>query len=224
MSNRLRKNKKAHLITERQLYETIKQHRIQISEDIHDEIAGKISVLKYFVSSLKLRSNNPELISVTTEIELAISRLYQDTKEFMNKLSGPNDTELSWNFYDALYPLIGEYNAQIAIRIETPEQQTINKSLNSFQKGQLLKVIKESVVNVIKHALASSIKISVQVNEKDCVFEICDDGVGFDKSLSPSGLGLKSLKRRIGALGGLVELQSTHQGTKISGKFPIDQL
>ncbi len=82
----------------------------------------------------------------------------------------------------------------------------------------------EAMQNAGKHAGDGS-TITVRVEERDgtLVFEVADDGAGFDPAQrSNLGAGFVNMGDRVGAIGGTFGVQSAPgQGTRISGRVPV---
>jgi signal transduction histidine kinase len=54
------------------------------------------------------------------------------------------------------------------------------------------------------------------------VFEIADDGRGFDSAATPRGSGLQNMRDRLEALGGHLEIRSAPgEGTVVAGRVPV---
>jgi signal transduction histidine kinase len=54
------------------------------------------------------------------------------------------------------------------------------------------------------------------------VFEVVDDGRGFDPRTTPRGSGLQNMSDRLEALGGSVEVRSAvGRGTTVTGRIPV---
>lgn len=79
-------------------------------------------------------------------------------------------------------------------------------------------VVREAVTNVVKHAKATNIRISVVDDEQKLIAEVVDDGSG---GADPAGGGLKGLSRRVGALDGSLTIESTENiGTTVRAEIP----
>ena len=80
----------------------------------------------------------------------------------------------------------------------------------------------EAIQNAIKHAgPRAHVTIALGRRGDDVVFAFLDDGVGFDLREETDGVGLESIRDRIGAVGGDVEVTSTPGGgTAIRGHVP----
>jgi signal transduction histidine kinase len=83
--------------------------------------------------------------------------------------------------------------------------------------------VTESVANVLKHADAKRVAVSLDYNDGRILMEIADDGRGFDPDTA-SANGLAGLRDRIRALGGTVSVASgPGSGTRISASLPEDR-
>jgi signal transduction histidine kinase len=85
----------------------------------------------------------------------------------------------------------------------------------------------EALQNAAKHAgEGASAVIAVREDDGGLLFEVVDDGAGFDASDARGGVGLTNMRDRVGAVGGTVRLESTvGGGTTLAGLIPLgDQL
>lgn len=86
------------------------------------------------------------------------------------------------------------------------------------EKESLYRIAREALHNTVKHAQASSVRLAVLDLVDGYRLEIEDNGIGFDTNQTFTGhLGLKSMRERTIALGGVLDLTSSvGTGTKIS--------
>ena len=80
----------------------------------------------------------------------------------------------------------------------------------------------EAMQNASKHA-PDSHAVTVVLGERDgLVFEIRDDGAGFDRAAVPPGVGLTNMHDRLAAVGGAVRGPSSPgAGTVVAGRIPV---
>jgi signal transduction histidine kinase len=81
----------------------------------------------------------------------------------------------------------------------------------------------EALDNVAEHAGAGA-RATVQVRHRNdaLLFEVTDDGAGFDGQAVRPGSGLTSVSDRVGAVGGQLTITSEPgRGTRISGTIPL---
>jgi len=80
----------------------------------------------------------------------------------------------------------------------------------------------EAIQNATKHAgPGAHITVTIERRGTDLEFAIADDGVGFDPHEHSGGIGLASMRDRIGAVGGTVDVISQPgHGTTVHGVIP----
>ena len=79
----------------------------------------------------------------------------------------------------------------------------------------------EALQNVAKYSAASHAVLRLSEPSGDLVFEVADDGAGFDPATTARGSGLQNMTDRIEALGGTLEVTSTPgRGTTVTGSIP----
>jgi signal transduction histidine kinase len=91
-------------------------------------------------------------------------------------------------------------------------------------EGALYFCASEALQNAVKHAGAGARTSLTLVREAGRIrFAFDDDGAGFEPSDALEGIGLLSMRDRIGAVGGEVEIRaSPGSGTSIRGFVPVD--
>ena len=77
----------------------------------------------------------------------------------------------------------------------------------------LFYVCSEALTNVVKHAEASAVRVTLEQRPSALVLAVVDDGVG---GADPSGAGLRGLSDRLASVGGRLQVRSTPgAGTRI---------
>lgn len=80
----------------------------------------------------------------------------------------------------------------------------------------------EALQNAGKHATDSHVTIRIWEELGGLLFEVSDNGPGFDASLAQRGHGYVNMMDRLGAIGGAVRWESqVGEGTTIRGSVPI---
>lgn len=108
----------------------------------------------------------------------------------------------------ALTRRIDALRARQEIEVETTLSE--EPTLSVENKEVLYRVASEALHNVIKHARARRVTVSLVNANGDVTLHIGDDGVGFDPEGNfPGHLGLQSMRERVERAGGAFTLQST---------------
>lgn len=80
----------------------------------------------------------------------------------------------------------------------------------------------EALQNAAKHAPGAAVGIRLWTDAGGLLFEVADDGPGFDVSAVAGGHGFVNMADRLGAIGGTVRWDSAPgRGTRVSGALPV---
>lgn len=87
----------------------------------------------------------------------------------------------------------------------------------------LYRVIHEGVTNVVRHAHATKLQVSMERGQEGVLSTITDNGIGMaDEATQPHGLGLRGMRDRLKGLHGELELQSSSgAGTQLIISIPF---
>ncbi len=96
------------------------------------------------------------------------------------------------------------------------------RSLGPGDAEQVLRIAREAISNVLRHAKAKTARISLEQRDGRFRLQVCDDGVGIDEAGSRAlGLGLNHIQVRAKKLGGRATIDSAAgEGTRISVEWP----
>ncbi|MFK4082979.1 sensor histidine kinase [Kribbella sp. NPDC020789] len=86
------------------------------------------------------------------------------------------------------------------------------------------RLVQEALTNVIKHAKATTVRVTVRSEEAGVRVEVTDDGVGFDVAAARRGNrhGLAGMRERVRIEGGTLEIRSTPgAGTTVQAWIPV---
>jgi signal transduction histidine kinase len=78
----------------------------------------------------------------------------------------------------------------------------------------------EALQNAAKHSPAASVRVRMWTAAGTLLFEVRDDGPGFDPQLAAEGAGLTNMRDRVGALGGSLRVDAD-DGTCVTGALPL---
>ncbi len=80
----------------------------------------------------------------------------------------------------------------------------------------------EALQNAAKHVPGAHVTVTVRQEAEGILFEVADDGLGFDARTGGRGHGLVNMNDRLGAVGGRIHLDSgPGRGTRVSGTVPL---
>ena len=90
----------------------------------------------------------------------------------------------------------------------------------------LLRIVRESLANVVRHAQASTVRVALSRGERDVTLEVRDNGIGMPAgdTQRTRGCGLDGIADRVAAVGGRFAVDSAPgKGTVLSLSIPLPQ-
>lgn len=203
--------------------EAEENERKRIAGDLHDGIGQMMSAAKMNLSALENEISFPTE-KQKNNYEKIVSLIDESCREVRTVSHNmmPNALMAS-GLPEALKKFIDRINVKgIDIHLHT---DGLDGSLDSNIKSVLYRIVQECVNNVLKHAQATHLDISILKDEDGINATIEDNGVGFNTSELNEfgGIGLKNIMRRISYLKGKVEWNSTPgKGTLVAIYVPIE--
>lgn len=193
----------------RKLLKGQEDERTRLARELHDGVGQQLTLIKRKTQHTQ-QLNLTQLTNQVLEEVRAISRgLYPP---MLDKLG------LSSSLNQLVFDL--DNNTSIFVIAEI---KNIDNCLTKHSNVHLYRFVQESINNIIKHAKASVVEISIKQKE-NCIFiEIIDNGKGFDltKVKVSKSLGLKTLSERIKILKGNFHIESSPKnGTIIKASLP----
>ncbi len=89
-------------------------------------------------------------------------------------------------------------------------------------RRELVPTLREALSNVVKHASADHVTISVSITAGDLKLQVVDDGIGLQMGGAHGGRGLGNMTERAVALGGRCEIRPGHRGgTVVDWHVPL---
>ena len=199
--------------------DAIVQDRAKISDDMHDELCSSLAALKFYVEGIKMSEAGMEEEKALDIISNEVSSIYQSARSYMHNLK-TNNRDVAFSLTDFLHEIQQKFTEKGLMKVVlNQDEESIKRSLTVVQHHELYHIIKESISNVIKHANATELSISILFNAGRCEFRVADNGKGYEPENVVFGIGLNSITRRARSLDGDIDISSSPSGTIIQGYF-----
>ncbi len=221
VENRLRTYKHKLRSLTAELSRAEERERRRISQDLHDSLGTLLAVSKMKVAELQAT-----VTDVATVTKLGVLRGYLEeaiacVRSLIAEISPPLLYELGLE--EAIRWLadrmLEQHHLAITVTVHG-EPCSLPDEISAF----LYRAVRELVMNIIKHAQATTAHITIAYREQQTRIVVEDDGVGFIATPA-AGLsyGLFSIGERIFGLGGHMRIdESPLGGTRVTVAVPID--
>ncbi|MDD2800901.1 MAG: PAS domain-containing protein [Methylococcales bacterium] len=202
---------------------TREEERKRIARDIHDGLGQMLTSLRMEIALLRINfaGDNTQLLENIQSITLLLDNTIQVTREVATKL---RPTVLEMGIGPALEWLVKTTALQSGIEFDIFYSES-DLDLDEEAAIVVFRIVQESINNVLKHAQATKMTISMKVESGNYLLEIDDNGKGFDYTAprEVNALGLIGIQERAIMLGGEAIILSTQgKGTLIQVLIPVN--
>lgn len=208
----------------------IEKERNRIAKDIHDDLGASLTRITLLSQSGRADHDDPQQAAADLDqIYKTARELTRAMDEIVWAVSPQHDT------LDSLVAYLGKFAqdflsvAGIRCRLDVPIELPA-WPLTAEVRHNLFLSLKEVLNNVLKHASATEVRVSLNLTEKGFWLLVDDNGKGFDLARVNSiaaggpdfgaristGNGLVNVQKRLKEIGGLFEIKSSPgEGTNV---------
>jgi signal transduction histidine kinase len=187
------------------------EERQRIMQDLHDGVGSQL------VTSLMLvkggSTGQADMVSLLQdcidEMRMALDSLSTESDDLLAVL-GNFRTRISSRFRAIGLPLMW-VNDKLPDTVQVPQQASL----------QVLRILQEALANVLKHAKATTVTVTVGVEADALVINVRDDGVGLEASVGATGHGVVNMRQRAERIGGALHIDTDANGTTVKLSVPL---
>jgi two-component system, NarL family, sensor histidine kinase DegS len=202
------------------------QERLRLAREIHDGpaqiLANAIFELEYFE---RLVEHNPSALKEQLQqLKRDLRDGMTEVRRFIFDLRPPSLADSG--FLIALRGYLQDFEKHFGISVEMELPQT-GRRLPATQEMALFRIVQEALQNVQKHAAASKVVVTGEMDPVVLRLSIVDNGRGFDltevASRHSRNLGLISMRERAELIDARLQITTAPgQGTRISLVVPLE--
>ena len=208
--------------------EASESERRRWARELHDETLQDMASLKLILSSAR-RSTDPEMVrqaldQAVDQITAGIAGL----RHLINDLRPPVLDEAG--VQPALESLIRRANGlsglDVSVEIDLAYEAGRRPSrLLPEIEDAVYRIVQEGLTNVVKHAEASQVEVSVIEVDDQVHVKVVDDGKGLDADDDGGGFGMIGMRERVELVGGSLSVAPGEQGgTELRASIPTSRV
>jgi signal transduction histidine kinase len=201
----------------------MEQERARIAQDLHDELGSGITEISMLAARARSATAPDEKRNHYLEQAREKAReMVTALDEIVWAMNPKHDSLASLVSYFCLYADRFLGLANIAWRLEGMPVMP-DPMVDSRHRHQLFLAFKEALTNVVRHAGASEVRLSIQVEQGQVRLTVADNGRGFSSGVQTEEMdGVANMRARIEKLGGRFEIASeAGQGTTVRFYMPL---
>ncbi|PCM80787.1 nitrate/nitrite two-component system sensor histidine kinase NarQ [Enterobacter cloacae] len=197
------------------------EERATIARELHDSLAQVLSYLRIQLALLKraIPQENAPAQTIITDFSRELNNAWHQLRELLTTFRLTlNHANLPAALQESLDGLQSQTQAKLHL-----DCRLSSLALDAQKQVHLLQIVREAVLNAIKHAQASEITVSC-VTSADGTHSVSirDNGIGIGEASEPPGhYGLNIMRERAERLGGTLHFSRPQNGgTLVSVTFP----
>jgi PAS domain S-box-containing protein len=204
-----------------QLAEAEEKERHILARELHDEVGQGLTALGINLTLLAAQmpqGTGGPLLARLADAVMLVGKIGETIRNVMAELRPPVLDD--YGLLSALRWYGDEFSQRTGIGVKVQGEE-VNPRLARSVELALFRITQEALTNVAKHAKASEVAVSEEVNGNSIRLVIADNGVGFDRGRvgQPEGRyrwGLMNMSERAAAAGGSCHIESQPgQGTRV---------
>ncbi|MEV0646155.1 GAF domain-containing protein [Phytomonospora sp. NPDC050363] len=190
--------------------------RDRIASDLHDQVIQRLYAVGMSLQGTARRISDPE---VRERIDAAVEQLDHTVRDIRGSIfdlhsTGDEAGSLRRRLLDIVTERTADTEVTCSVRMSGAVDTMVPPSIGAHAEA----VLREAVSNVIRHAGASSVTVTIDVTE-DLTIDVRDDGRGLPGDIARSGLA--NLAERAESFGGHLTVAGDSGGTRLTWRVPL---
>ncbi|WP_284240432.1 sensor histidine kinase [Paenibacillus glycanilyticus] len=205
--------------TVRSLRFAVLEERTRIARDIHDTIGHGLTSVIVQLQALPymIKANEAEADQTLAAVLDVARNCLTEVRSVVHQM-GRDDAGLG---LIGLKSLIQTVKEQTRLQIRFSTEGTITQWHPEIAEA-LYRILQEALTNIIRHAHASVVEVSITESEEELVMTVVDDGPFLSDSPPQPGFGILNMKARCERIGGSFELRKQQpNGLRITIQLPL---
>lgn len=193
--------------------------RSGLGKELHDNVNQLLAVSRIYMDlaqrSPKNRKNN---ISRSSEYTLtAIEEIRKIAKGLVS--NAIKNVGLCVAIGKMTHDLMQVYPIKIFCKMD----ESLHTGMSEKFKLDVFRIVQEQLNNIIRHAKASRVRISLSKKDTEFVLSIADNGIGFNVFEKAEGIGMLNIKSRTEFYkGSAAFLSRPGKGCVLTARFPVE--
>lgn len=195
--------------------------RRRLARELHDETGQALTSILLGLKRIEDADDRAQLDEALGSLRALVVETLHDVRRLAVELR-PRALD-DFGLVAALERLTETFAEQTGITIDL-DHRLGDERLPGEVETALYRIVQEALTNVVKHAGASFVTISLGRSDGRVTVVVEDDGRGFEAlgTVAGGGLGLVGMRERLGLLGGRLSVDSTQgAGTTIVAEVPL---
>ena len=208
--------------TSRRLVDAEETERRRIGRELHDSTIQHLVAIDLLLGNLEQRNHLRE-DEVVVEMRETLVAVQREIRTFAFLLHPPNIDEQGLE--QTLRRFCAGFARRTGLAVEV--DMRLGRARLSFDaEVALFRISQEALMNVHRHAGATTVSLRLRADPREVHLEIADDGKGMTSAelasaMRGAGVGVGGMRARVVQLGGALSLDSNSAGLVVRAHLPL---
>jgi signal transduction histidine kinase len=203
------------------ILEAQEAERSRIARELHDETGSALTAVLLGLAAVDGASTLPEAREASAALRKNATTALANVGRLAFALRPPalDEFGLAPALRDLGRALEERGGPKVELEIDLPPGTRLAAKLETA----VFRITQEALTNVVKHAEATTVRITFACGERSVALAIEDDGRGFSQTReADSGFGLVGMRERVASVNGALEIDSSRgAGTRLAVEIPL---
>jgi signal transduction histidine kinase len=203
------------------LQTSVEMERAAIAREIHDDVGGSLTALKFDLAWILRRvDGHPDIVDRAHQALETVSYAIEASQRIMHNL---RPAILEQGLVAALQWMTGRFEKRTGTMCQFRTSHDLLPTLPAGVALVAYRTAQEALTNISKHARATKVAIDLSLAGQVLSLEVSDNGSGLtpDDLTKARSFGLRGLHQRASTVGGWVDVSSGGEGTTLLLSVPL---
>ena len=178
----------------------VKNTQLKFSKKVHDVVANGLYQTMVEIQNI----DNLPKENILDKLE----NLYEKSRDISNE----NPQEKTLNFSEKISEMLSSFSCEEIKVLIIGNSENYWKQLSEISKKELFYILRELMVNMKKHSLATAVVLKFEINNNIFSVKYTDNGVGINDFEKKYGSGIQNTENRIAKINGDINFEKNPKG------------
>ena len=203
------------------ILEAQEDERGRIARELHDETGAALTAILLDLTAIDGAATLPDARDAATALRQNARSALENVGRLAFSLRPPalDEFGLAPALKDLSSRLEGRGGLKVELEIDLPADTRLPAKLETA----IFRITQEALTNVVKHADAKTVRVTLVCRERSVALTIEDDGRGISQARGGNGgFGLIGIRERVASVNGALDIESkSGAGTRLAIELPL---
>ncbi|KJL48365.1 Sensor histidine kinase DesK [Microbacterium hydrocarbonoxydans] len=197
--------------------------RLRMARDLHDTIGHTLSVAALHAGVASEAIDEDETRAAIDQVRAATADALRELRRTVKVLRDDREPDPAPVLGLASLDVVADAARAAGLQVDV-DLRIAPDALTRSADAAAFRIVQESVTNVLRHARATSVSLTIRDEDGALTIRVADDGQASGVHGTPGagtpGAGIRGMKERAELLGGTLEAQPSPSGFVVTARIP----